>query len=299
MDSCDIDSRYDCKYGDSLHCNDVEGGHSYDSEKKCTCIDGKFTCSNNACPITCPKVQPNQGASCSPFDGYRCSYGEFCCPSSDEYICIPRKVCYCDDDLKVSCHEPTIMCPSLCPNAKPRPGQVCNIQSRITCNYDEEDCPTECSCLNGVFACEEFCSDMVSATRRLENQGTNTPVAGPSSPVVPFPSPTISIGSEWNGPVCPKYLSKDNEQCLFAEEIYCTYNEGSCPFLVCECVQETFICGKFCDGSSAPISVEDDSETVVQVKPTTKGKRKKTGKGKKELKEKSGKLRKKKKYMGQ
>jgi hypothetical protein len=300
MDSCDIDSHFQCNYGDSLVCDDMSDIPSYDSEKECTCSDGKFTCYDNACPTECPEFQPTQGASCSPFYSHYCHYGEFCCPLSEGFNCVPRKVCYCDYDLKISCYEPTLMCPSLCPDKKPKAGQSCKIKSRITCSYDEEDCLIECSCINGVFGCKQSCSEVGFPTSISTNEGVNAQTNKPFSQILSFPSSTPYVSSEWNDPACPKYLSKETEQCTMADNIWCAYNEGNCPFWVCECQQSKFICDEFCDGSSAPISMkgdvdENDDENVDPMEDIPFGKKpNKKRNGKKILKEKSNKVKKKK-----
>ena len=64
-DSCEIDNRYLCGYGNAFVCED--SGNSFDYEKECACFNGTFHCNSNACPVPCPKTRPVQGDDCSPF----------------------------------------------------------------------------------------------------------------------------------------------------------------------------------------------------------------------------------------
>jgi hypothetical protein len=168
MDMCDIDSRFQCNYGDSFTCDDNATGIniiSFDFEKQCTCYNGTFSCYSNSCPVPCPAVQPTAGSTCSPFVDYSCGYDEFCCPDADDEICVPMTECYCDSDLKSNCYEPSISCPSLCPKIKPKDGDKCDIKERYMCRYNEGMCPTsECSCVQGVFVCNDQCYDTIDVS---------------------------------------------------------------------------------------------------------------------------------------
>jgi hypothetical protein len=163
MDSCDIDSRFQCNYGDAFTCdNNVDefGVISFDFEKQCTCYDGTFSCYSNACPEPCPDVEPQPGSSCSPFVTYSCGYDKYCCDGADSETCVAMTECYCDYDLTTRCSEPSIYCPSKCPVIKPENGQSCDLEQRLTCKYNEGSCPsTECSCVQGVYVCNEICYD--------------------------------------------------------------------------------------------------------------------------------------------
>jgi hypothetical protein len=164
MDSCDIDSRFLCNYGDAFTCekNSEEFGPlSFDFEKQCTCYNGTFSCYSNACPVPCPDVEPVPGSSCSPFVSYSCGYDEYCCDGDDSKNCVAMTECYCNYDLTTICYEPSIHCPLKCPETKPENGQSCNLEKRLTCRYNEGMCPTsECTCVQGVYVCNELCYDM-------------------------------------------------------------------------------------------------------------------------------------------
>jgi len=165
MDSCDIDSRFQCNYGDAFTCensNEEFGMISFDFEKQCTCYNGTFSCYNNACPEPCPEVEPVPGSSCSPFESFSCGYDEYCCDGADSDNCVAKTECYCQYDLTTVCYEPSINCPSQCPDVKPENGQSCDMEERLTCTYDEGMCPSsECSCVKGVYVCNEMCYGMV------------------------------------------------------------------------------------------------------------------------------------------
>ena len=164
MDSCDIDSRFQCNYGDAFTCkNNVDdfGVSSFDFEKQCTCYSGIFACYSNACPEPCPDVEPESGSSCSPFETFSCGYDEYCCDGADDKTCVAMTECYCDYDLTTICNEPSINCPSKCPEIKPENGQSCDMEERLICSYNEGMCPTsECKCVQGVYVCSEFCYDI-------------------------------------------------------------------------------------------------------------------------------------------
>lgn len=192
MDMCDIDSRFQCNYGDAFTCDDDVAGIgtiSFDFEKQCTCYNGTFSCYSNSCPIPCPAVQPMPGSICSPFVDYSCGYDEFCCPEADDDICVPMTECYCDSDLKSSCHEPPISCPSLCPETKPKDGDKCDIKERYMCRYNEGMCPTsECSCVQGVFVCNDLCYDI------FETSGENSGLA--QDPGISLPGDVVIVSAE-------------------------------------------------------------------------------------------------------
>jgi hypothetical protein len=161
MDSCDIDSRYQCNYGDAFTCeNYYENSEvlSFDFEKQCTCYNGIFSCETNACPVPCPDDKPESGSSCLPFMSYTCVYDEYCCDGADSEICVPMTECNCEFDFKTDCYEPSINCPSKCPETKPENGQGCDMEQRLICRYNEGICPTsECNCVEGVYVCSEAC----------------------------------------------------------------------------------------------------------------------------------------------
>jgi hypothetical protein len=163
MDGCDIDSRFECNYGDAFSCEnsmDGPGGSSFDLEKQCFCHDGIFSCVMNACPEKCPDVQPVAGSSCSPFINYNCNYGQICCPEADGNNCVSMTECSCDNDLKTNCYTPSIVCPSLCPESEPKNGQECDLEERYKCSYSGGSCTqTLCTCQQGTFVCDEICID--------------------------------------------------------------------------------------------------------------------------------------------
>ena len=176
-DSCDIDYRYQCVYGDAFVCDDT--GETFDYEKECSCDNGLFYCNSNACstknsPVPCPLEEPVHGSDCSPFLADSCSYGEYCCPTGEgqdeegeSAVCVPEKICYCDViDLKTYCYEPVITCPSACPATKPLEGSACDIPARLycggyaplgTCLEDDFVVDVSCTCVDGSFTCHEYC----------------------------------------------------------------------------------------------------------------------------------------------
>jgi hypothetical protein len=174
MDSCDLDSRFQCNYGDAFTCendDDVNGVLSFDFEKQCTCYDGTFSCYSNACPEPCPEVEPLSGSPCSPFVTFSCGYNKYCCDGDDSENCVAMTECYCGSDLTTTCYEPSINCPSKCPDAKPEIGQSCDMEQRLTCRYNEGMCPTsECNCVQGVYVCNELCYD-IAYTEDMSNGG--------------------------------------------------------------------------------------------------------------------------------
>jgi hypothetical protein len=162
MDLCDIDRRFDCNYGDAFSCeNSIDGigGSFFDFEKQCSCVDGIFSCAAFACPVKCPDVQPAPRSSCSPFINYSCGYGEICCPETDGKNCVSMTECSCDDNLKSSCYEPSITCPSLCPT-EAKNGQACDLEERYRCTFSSGSCSQmECKCEQGIFICDDICME--------------------------------------------------------------------------------------------------------------------------------------------
>ena len=162
-DSCEIDDRFLCEYGDAFVCEDT--GYSFDYEKQCSCYNGTYFCNSFACPVPCPTTQPADGDDCSPFLDFSCNYGEFCCPEG-EGQCIADKTCYCEEStMKVACHEPKTWCPSSCPATKPVDGAPCSTE-RFTCEYATGICSPDneqlvdatCYCNLGSFVCYDYCS---------------------------------------------------------------------------------------------------------------------------------------------
>ena len=197
-DSCELDDRYLCEYGDAFVCED--SGYSFDYEKQCFCYDGTFHCNSNACPVPCPKTQPIQGADCSPFVDFACTYGEFCCPGG-EGECIPEKECYCDEStMKISCHEPIAWCPSACPATKPLDGASCAISERIDCEYatgfcipgDTEVLDTSCVCVLGTFVCYNYCSSS-NEGGVMDDDFMVVGVQPPAQPPAQVPIPKVFV----------------------------------------------------------------------------------------------------------
>ena len=112
-DPCDIDSRYECRYGGPLPCNNM-GWSMYNTQ--CYCYNGTFSCESNSCPpVGCPETQPVHGAACSPFVGGTCNYiKQPCCIGGDGVSCVANSTCSCDDlDYTVKCVElPIVSCPT-------------------------------------------------------------------------------------------------------------------------------------------------------------------------------------------
>ena len=61
FDTCGIDSRFACVYGDTVVCN--ETGLDYANEKECFCSDGHFYCTFNVRPVAFPATQPVEGGT--------------------------------------------------------------------------------------------------------------------------------------------------------------------------------------------------------------------------------------------
>jgi hypothetical protein len=208
-DSCDIDDRYLCVYGDAFVCD--ETGETFDYEKQCSCDNGSFYCITNSCPVTsdlesCPVDEPVPGADCSPFVDFTCDYGEFCCQDQEggESECVPSKTCYCDaSDLKMYCFEPIISCPSVCPTTKPPKGSACDLSERFycagyaptdTCLGDDFIEDVSCSCIDGSFTCQDYC---------IDSPPSSSPVSEPTSSnggddEVEKPSDVIVVTSSGN-----------------------------------------------------------------------------------------------------
>ena len=173
-DSCEIDDRFLCEYGNAFVCEDSD--YSFDYEKQCSCYNGTFYCNSFACPTPCPETQPVEGDDCSPFVDFSCNYGEVCCPDG-EGECVANKTCYCDEStMKVACYEPTTWCPSSCPATKPVDGAACAISDRFTCEYATGACSADdaqlldssCSCKFGSFVCYTYCSSSSSSSSAEE-----------------------------------------------------------------------------------------------------------------------------------
>ena len=163
-DSCDVDARYLCTYGEAVVCDDPN--YSLDYEEICQCFDGTFTCRSIACPVPCPVTEPVQGDACSPFIERSCNFGELCC--GDE--CVHDRDCFCDDfsNLKLECTETRMPCPLACPATKPEEGGLCNISGRFDCEYDSGTCLNDegkpdinCRCVSGAFTCTQKCNSML------------------------------------------------------------------------------------------------------------------------------------------
>jgi hypothetical protein len=81
-DYCDIDSRYECNYGDAVVCDHQR--YSSDYQKICECdrFRNKFVCKDYACPnCGSPAAELLEGDTClTPFN-YGCNHGdgELCC----------------------------------------------------------------------------------------------------------------------------------------------------------------------------------------------------------------------------
>ncbi|KAI2506519.1 hypothetical protein MHU86_7929 [Fragilaria crotonensis] len=164
FDTCDIDSRFSCVYGDAFVCDEV--GWEYEYEKQCVCTDGHFYCTSNACPVACPATQPVEGEACTPFKDYYCSYDEFCCSGDDADVCVPKTECYCNSNMTITCYEPTISCPSVCPVSTPidNNSSLCTIDERYLCSYENGTCESpyeaggiSCTCTFGLFTCTQQC----------------------------------------------------------------------------------------------------------------------------------------------
>ena len=163
-DPCNIESRYQCNYGDALVC-DVPG-YSFENEKQCYCQNGAFYCNVNACPAPCPAEQPVQGDACSaPFVDYSCNYGKLCCgDEKDGAACVPKTTCYCDGS-NTYCYNGggSLPCPAVCPVKPPMTNDSCEIDDRYLCEYGDAfscdntgytfDHEKQCSCYNGTFYC--------------------------------------------------------------------------------------------------------------------------------------------------
>jgi hypothetical protein len=144
-DACDIDVRFNCGYGDAFICNGTIDSFEY--ERECYCLEGKFSCINNSCPVnlpSCPEIAPVQGDECSgtfkpngTFFTSECTYGELCCPGEGGK-CIPDQACFCDRET-IFCYAATsyasLPCPSVCPPTSPKSNDPCDIDNRYECRY--------------------------------------------------------------------------------------------------------------------------------------------------------------------
>ena len=175
-DACNLSSLFSCRYGDAFVC-DEDDGPAYQYEKECVCNGDHFYCTTNVCPVECPATKPVEGATCTPFIDYSCEYGEFCCPDGgdDAGTCVTGAKCYCDErTMTIACHEPPVVCPSLCPASKPNEGDnnsgVCNaLGERYQCVYDlVVGCPPDQWDKNGDGA-KDFCSCTASGAVSCHN----------------------------------------------------------------------------------------------------------------------------------
>ena len=114
-DVCDIDSRYECRYGVPLPCDVDPSGFSV-YQHQCSCLNGKFSCTSRDCPpVACPELQPALGDTCSPFLGGSCNYAKQpCCVPGGAVPCVANSTCSCDEtDYTVKCSElPMVFCPT-------------------------------------------------------------------------------------------------------------------------------------------------------------------------------------------
>ncbi|KAI2498000.1 hypothetical protein MHU86_16498 [Fragilaria crotonensis] len=168
FDTCDINGLFSCVYGDAFVCDDI--GWEFEHEKECFCgDDGRYHCVSNACPAACPATQPVEGEACTEFMGYYCSYDEFCCPGDDSSdACVPKTQCYCNTNGTITCVEPQIVCPSVCPVSNPiesNSSSLCTIDERYLCKYENgsespyEVGETTCTCSSaGNYECTQSCT---------------------------------------------------------------------------------------------------------------------------------------------
>ena len=188
-DVCNIDSRYDCVYGNSTTC-DHQNIYGYGYEKYCNCLNGRFSCTPNTCSLPCPEIPPDVGDPCADqyfFNGLygsACNYGLKCCPGEGgDCVYKYEKVCSCFScDLNVQCTDDksAINCPSVCPKIPPKTNHDCHLDSpQYSCKYTYplvKDEPgysihtKECVCNLGKFKCS--CS------------GNACPTHCPKSPLV-------------------------------------------------------------------------------------------------------------------
>lgn len=282
-DSCDINSRYQCNYGDNIIC-DVPG-YSFDFEQQCSCYNGTFYCYSNVCPVPCPVTQPENGDACSaPFVNFVCEYGKFCCGDETDGACVTEKNCYCDGST-TTCYDNgnALLCPSACPDNPPNTNDLCALDSRYQCQYGDKiecddseyvfDYEKQCSCYNGTFYCfSNACP--VPCPKTQPSEGDNcSPFVEFSCNFGEFCCPDgggcvtdktcycdgsdlklVCYNNTVNCPsACPDNKPIDGSACVISDRIYCQYATGECPFFssdypdaTCSCILGKFSCYSGC-----------------------------------------------------
>jgi hypothetical protein len=199
---CDIDSRFQCVYGDAITC-DGDPAYTFQHEMECVCLDGNFNCNVNKCSTQCPESLPSEGEVCigqfKPgvlFD-LGCNYGELCCPDDEGGTCVPDQNCFCEFSSSISCQDAasyaSLPCRSVCPETPPKTDDVCDIDPRYECRYGVPlPCKVgafgysvytrQCSCsINGTYDCESnFCPPVACPDLQPAHGDTCSPFVGGS-----------------------------------------------------------------------------------------------------------------------
>jgi hypothetical protein len=248
-DACDIDSRYQCNYGDPVVCDDTS--YSSDFELQCHCSGGTFYCDSHACPVPCPVIPVLHGDSCSvPFADGSCRYGDpFVCNSGETFEY--EKACYCSDG-QIYCNSN--VCPVTCPVNKPNDGDACSTPfiNSNQCDYGKLCCGAEAT---GTCIPDKTCYCDGSYTYCNDKDGTlPCPSVCPKEAPLPYAACNIDSRYQCNygkAVVCkdPTYSSDYELQCYCSGgHFYCNVNVCPLPCPITPPVSGALCSTPFADG---------------------------------------------------